>query len=355
MKFLSTLGVAGAVGIAMAMGGGAALAACKDNWKDCAGKPWVDGTNMETPLGSKWWPNPLWGAGDQAGSTNWYTKPKVVMRALALVKQGKVMKLGQNYEAAMPLFGNRKWAMHIPGGPTGGPFGAEKLVYHDEYLATEIGQVGTQFDGLGHIGVQIGADGDRANMRWYNGFTEQEMNSTYGLLKLGTEELHPIIARGILLDIAAARGVEAMAAGDVISMADVNNALEKQGMKNFKFMEGDAILFRTGWSKFWITDNATFNSGTPGIGMEVARWVAEDVKAGVTGGDTWPVDAVPNPDPDCVFCIHTYLQTRHGIVNQENLNLTPLADAGVFKFAYIYTPVPIKGATGSIGSPIAMW
>ena len=75
----------------------------------------------------------------------------------------------------------------------------------------------------------------------------------------------------------------------------------------------------------------------------------------MTGGDTWPVDAVPNPDPDCVFCIHTYLQTRHGIVNQENLNLTPLADAGVFKFAYIYTPVPIKGATGSIGSPIAMW
>ena len=53
--------------------------------------------------------------------------------------------------------------------------------------------------------------------------------------------------------------------------------------------------------------------------------------------------------------MHAYLQTRHGIVNQENLKLTPLADAGVYQFAYVYTPVPIKGATGSIGSPIAMW
>ena len=93
MKLLSTLGVPWAFGIAMAMGGGAALAACKDNWKECAGKPWVDGKDMQTPLGSKWWPNPLWGGSDQAGSTNWYTKPEVVMRALSMVKQGNVMKL----------------------------------------------------------------------------------------------------------------------------------------------------------------------------------------------------------------------------------------------------------------------
>ena len=355
MKLLSTLGVAGAVGIAVAISGGAAHAACKDNWKDCAGKPWVDGKDMQTPLGSKWWPNPLWGGDDQAGSTNWYTKPEVVMRALALVKEGKVMKLGHQYEAGMPLFGSRSFSMRIPATPTGGPFGAEKLMYNDEFLATEIGQVGTQFDGLGHIGVAVGDPNDKSQLRWYNGFSAAEMGSPYGLAALGTERLHPIVARGILLDIAAARGVESMDVGEVITMADVDNALKKQNMEGFDFKEGDAILFRTGWDKYWITDNTKYNSGCPGIGMEVARWLAEEVKAGVTAGDTWPVDAVPNPDPDCVFCVHAYLQTRHGIVNQENLKLTPLADAGVYQFAYIYTPVPIKGATGSIGSPIAMW
>ena len=88
----------------------------------------------------------------------------------------------------------------------------------------------------------------------------------------------------------------------------------------------------------------------------VARWVAEEVRAGVTGGDAWSgTDPVPYPnEPACVFCVHSYLQARHGIVNQENLALQQLADAGVYVFAYVYSPVPIVGATGSIGSPLAI-
>lgn len=355
MTSIRTLTIAGVVGAAVAVTAGGASAACKDDWKDCKGKAWVDGDVMETPLGSKWWPHPMWGEGDEAGSTNWYTKPEVVMRAVAMIKEGKTMQLGHQYEAAMPMFGDRKFVLRIPGTPTGGPFGAMKLMYNDEFLSTEIGQAGTQFDGLGHIGVAIGDPSDKANMRWYNGFTAAEMGSAYGLLKLGTEKLHPIMARGILLDIAGARGVEAMEVGDLVTMEDVRAALKRQGMENFEFMPGDAIVIRTGWSKYWITDNEKYNSGVPGIGMEVARWIAEDVQAGVTGFDTWPGDAVPNPDPDCVFCVHTYLQTRHGIVNQENLNLTALAEAGVYQFAYFYSPVPIKGATGSIGHPVAIW
>jgi hypothetical protein len=48
----------------------------------------------------------------------------------------------------MPLLGKRAFTLRMPSSPTGGPFGD-----HDEYLATEIDQVGTQFDGLGHIGI----------------------------------------------------------------------------------------------------------------------------------------------------------------------------------------------------------
>jgi hypothetical protein len=90
--------------------------------------------------------------------------------------------------------------------------------------------------------------------------------------------------------------------------------------------------------------------------MEVARRVAEEVRAGVTGGDSWGrTDPVPYPDePACAFCVHSYLQARHGIVNQENLTLRQLADDGVYVFAYVYSPVPIVGATGSIGSPLAI-
>jgi kynurenine formamidase len=348
------LTLAGAVGVGVALASSAWAACGPDSWQECAGKPWVTG-NMDTPIGQTWWPNKQWGADDEAGSTNWFTKPEVVKRGLAEARQGKVYRLGHNYTADMPLFGTRKFVIRIPGSPTGGPFGANKTVYNDEFVATEIGQVGTQFDGLGHIGVQVGHDGDKANMRFYNGRTMQEIGDENGLKKNGIEKLHPLVGRGILIDVAAARGVDAMEVGQEITVADVRNALQKQNMANFNFQPGDVVLFRTGWTKYWIKDNTKYNSGEPGIGMEVARWLSDTVQAGGVGSDTWATEAVPNPDPGCAFCAaHTHLLARHGIVNHENLDLDEIARERVYVFLYVFTPVPIAGATGSAGSPIAI-
>ena len=357
MKALIKTAVSGAaLGIVGSLSLGSIAMACSaEDLEACKGKPWVDGDKMETPLGSKWWPHPMWGEGDEAGSTNWYTKPEVIKRALAANGgNGKTYRLGHPYTVDMPLFGARKFSLRIPGTPTGGPngLGSNRITWNDEFLATEIGQVGTQFDGLGHIGVVVGKTGDLNEMRWYNGFTAAEMHGAYGLAKLVTEKLHPIIARGILIDVGAIWGKD-MVAGDTIKMEHVKKALEAQGMADFKFEAGDAIIIRTGGEKHW-GDPATYNAGAPGIGMEVARWIAEEVQAGVTGFDTWPGDAVPNPDPACVFCVHTYLQTRHGIVNQENMVLSGLAADKVYVFTYMYSPAPIAGATGSIGAPIAL-
>ena len=103
---------------ALVLSTGAALAECSpENWQDCAGKPWVEGDKMETPIGSEWWPNELWGEGDEAGSTNWYTKPEVVQRALAEGDKGKTYQLGHPYTSEMPLFGTRQFVMRIPGTP----------------------------------------------------------------------------------------------------------------------------------------------------------------------------------------------------------------------------------------------
>ena len=348
MKTLTMLGTA-----ILLSGASTAFADC-NAYSHLKDKAWVDGDCMETPLGERWWPHPRWGERDESGSTNWYTQPVVVKRALAMVKQGRALKIGQDYQTEMPLFGARQFTLRIPGAPTGGVLGANRVLWMDEFLATEVSQVGTQFDGLGHIGVAVGEDGDKSEMRFYNGFRGQDIFDPYGLKHLGSEKLNPIVARGVLIDIAAARDVDSMEAGEVITMRDVRSALEKQGLADFELQPGDAVLFRTGWEKYWIKDNDKYNSGCPGLGMEVARWLAE-AEVGVTGADTWPVDAVPNPDPECVFCVHAYLQTRHGIVNQENLTLAQLAAEGVYQFAYFYTPVPIVGATGSIGSPVVMW
>lgn len=330
-----------------------ALACSAQDWRACQGKPWIVG-ELETPIGERWWPNPLWGAGDEAGSTNWYARPEVVQRALAEARTGRTYRLGRAYSAAMPTFGERKFVLRIPGSPSGGPLGANAVVYQEEFLATEIGQVGTQFDGLGHIGVAINGAADKGQIRYYNGVTQLEIEGASGLRKLGVEKLHPIVARGILIDIAGAKGVPFLEAGTEIGMADVRDALARQGMADFRFLPGDGVFFRTGWGVHWIKDNAKFNAGEPGIGMEVARWLSDDVQAGVTGSDTWGTEVVPAKDPACVFCVHQHLLVRHGIVNQENLDLDALAADRAWRFLYLYSPVPIAGATGSIGSPTAI-
>jgi hypothetical protein len=128
----------------------------------------------------QWWPS-KWGAGDEAGSTNHCT-PQKVLDTIQYIKDGKIYKLARNYEQGMPCFGKRSFMLRMPSSPTGGPFGDNRLVYNDEYLATEVGQTGTQFDGLGHIGVQLGKEGDKGDMRFYNGFTMAEMADAYGPL-----------------------------------------------------------------------------------------------------------------------------------------------------------------------------
>ena len=105
----------------------------------------------DEPLTENWAPSE-WGPDDKVGSVNW-TTAAMVLKAVKLVKQGKVATLGKVYQQDAPFFGSRGWRMTIPGLPTGGPFGPQKLVYNDEFLSTEIGQVGTQFDGPGHIGI----------------------------------------------------------------------------------------------------------------------------------------------------------------------------------------------------------
>ena len=118
----------------------------------------ADTTSLPKLSEQKWWPS-KWGADDQAGASNHIT-PAKVLDAAKWIKDGKIYKLGHDYESTMPLFGKRVFTLRIPGGPTGGPFGENRMVYHDEFVTSEIGQVGTQFDGLGHIGIQLGATGD---------------------------------------------------------------------------------------------------------------------------------------------------------------------------------------------------
>ena len=311
--------------------------------------PAAQAQDAATPVGAKWWPS-KWGPTDEAGASNHIT-PEKILDAMKSIKSGKVYEMGRLYEASMPKFGQRAFSLRIPATPTGGPLGNNKVIWNDEFLATEIGQVGTQFDGLGHIGVAT-RNGDRREMRFYNGFTADEMSDPYGLKKLGIEHVKPIITRGWLLDIQAVKG-RRMNLGEEIKLADVQAAIARQKITEADIKPGDALFFQTGWGELWNKDNETFTKGEPGIGLEVAAWCIAK-QACVVGADCWAVEVVPNPDSKLAFPVHQEFLVKNGIFIHENIDTAPLAADGISSFAYLMLPLRIKGATGSPGRPIAI-
>ena len=90
----------------------------------------------------------------------------------------------------------------------------------------------------------------------------------------------------------------------------------------------------------------------PGIGLEVAKWVVER-RASLVGADKGG-EVMPNPDPDLFAPVHQELVTKNGIFLLEFLTLESLAKDRVNEFLFIFSPVRIKGATGSPGRPLAI-
>ena len=284
-----------------------------------------------------WFPS-RWGPDDQRGASNRLT-PAKVLEARDLMTRGTVYQLGRIYEAAMPLFGTRHFSLRVP--QTFGPLGANATTYHDEVISGELGQVGTQFDGLGHIGI-----GDR----FYNGFDRREFARPEGLTRLGIEQVGAIVTRGVLVDVAAYKGVAQLEGGYEITPADLAGALKRQ---NVPIRSGDVVLVHTGWGALWLTDNPRFVASAPGLGVAAAQFLVER-EVVLVGSDTWATEVVPNPDGTLAFPVHQLLIPRNGIYIFENLATEDLARDRVFEFAFVFAPLRLKGATGSPGNPLAI-
>jgi kynurenine formamidase len=328
----------------------------------------------DKPLTEKWAPTE-WGPNDKAGAVN-RTTPAMVLKAMSLVKQGKVATLGKLYHSSIPAFGARSWTLSIPGTPTGGPFGKNALFYHDEFVSTELGQIGTQFDGPGHIGVRTSKGDFMYNGRWREQAYERGGGDrVVGMGDLGVEHVAEkgFVCRGVLLDAAAYRGVKRLPipkdakSPGIVTAADVQAMVKKQGLAEIG--EGDCVFLYTGHGDLWLNAEwkglsdaekakrrAEFTSGEPGFGASACEYMAQR-KIILTGGDTSANDAQPAGEQGEEFAVpcHTEMQTRRGIWNIENLEFTQLLKDKVYEFAFVWSPLKMVGGTGSPGNPVALY
>jgi len=281
-----------------------------------------------------------WGAGDERGSGNHMKNPQNVLRAARLIKTGEVIELSHVLVAGMPVFGTRIFNLHTK--RTFMNTGRNTRGSNEEVVTSEIGQVGTQFDGFAHQ-----SHGDSH----YNCFKTSEIATRNGFTKLGVQNAPTFFTRGVLIDVAALKGVEMLGDTYEITQSDLEQALAKQG--NMRLQPGDAAIIHTGWGKLYGKDNARFVKTTPGIGVGAAEWLAKQDPS-LVGSDNWPVEVAPNPDKDLSLPVHQIMLVVNGIHLLEIMKLDDLAAKKAYEFAFVMQPLKLKGFTGSTVAPSAI-
>jgi kynurenine formamidase len=281
-----------------------------------------------------WYPS-RYGADDEAGALN-EIAPEAVVSAARLVRAGRVFDLAHVLHADVPAFPGRTYTQVLA--PDQEPVGTNRVHWVVEQI-TATQQMGTHVDGLNHL-----HDGDRT----YNGHRLADIRTPYGTSRLGIDTLPQVVTRGLCLDIAAVRGADRLAPGDVIIPEDAEKALDGRAVR-----PGDAVLFHTGHGALWYADPAAYATGEPGPGTALAEWLVAH-RVALTGCDTWSYGPYPAEDPGAPFVVPQTLNTRHGLVVVENLRLTELVDAGVVEFLLVVAHAKLRGATGAWVAPLAV-
>ena len=294
-----------------------------------------------------------WGPTDEIGTLNMMTDAS----RLAILKQivsGKVYDLSVTLFSGMPsccgALGDppyHLWMTHTPRGTiAANPFKVprqvnERVSYSGDAVSMYT-HTGTHIDTLNHFGLYG---------KIWNQFSVDDHLGDQGWTKAGADKYPPIVARGVLIDVAKAKGMTPLPASYSITVADLQAALQQQGTR---LQPGDVVLIRTGLMTLW-PDPAKYQLGNQaGLSLEAAQWLVEANQAMLLGADNFPVESFPSKDPENYVPLHTYLFAERGVSIIEVLWLEDLAKDQVYDFVFIAAPLKLRGATGSPLRPLAL-
>ena len=310
----------------------------------------VQTDNMQPVLGHTVGKSP-WGPSDEIGRLNLMT-PASQRAILSRIDGGKSYDLSVEYFIGMPSWqaaGDphyRIWMTHTPQGTViDDPLGLGKAMNeHVSYTGAAISlytHMGTHIDALNHFGL---------NGEIWNGFRAEEHLGDRGWTVAGAETIPPIIARGVLIDVAQAKGVDMLPAGYRVTRDDLINALEKQGMT---LEQGDVVLIRTGRMQDY-EDASSYMANPPGMGMAAARFLVEEGGAMIVGADNLSFEAFPSVVENNYVPVHSYLLAEQGVPIMELVYLEALSRDRVYEFAFIGGSLKLRGSDAAPLRPIAL-
>jgi kynurenine formamidase len=274
-------------------------------------------------------------------------KKKQVTNFINAIKSARVIELNFIWDRNSPLLGlnppftiglqtsHKQTKGMIPGGIA---FAADMMFFSGQHGSPNL-------DALGHISD---------NMKLFGGIDAATSEDAAGLLKLGIEAYpkERFVNRGVLLDVARFKNMDALAPGYEITADDLEAAAKAEGVE---IRPGDSVLIRTGYGKFFEADKAKYMGLRPGPGESAARWLASK-KIFLTGDDQMTYEVFPQQGS--VFPCHRILIADNGIYLVENMNLEELskalADMKVYEFVLVLNPPRIRGATGAAANAFAI-
>lgn len=290
----------------------------------------------------------LWGPKDQRGTLN-YIRPEHVTRAASMVRSGRhiSMSLPINKVAGPD---NPHPAIHYMATGHDDDIGSGELRFATDFLGMQFhGDCHTHIDAPCHVAYRG---------KLYNGASAETVQ-TSGAAGLDiTAYADGVVARGVLLDVARARGVQWLEPGTAVSRAELEEVERAQGVR---LEEGDLFCFRTGHQrrrlKLGPWDSGYSGQGKAGLDIDAMTLLHQRRVAGfLPDGDG---ETIPSRVQGIAYPIHPLQITAMGMLACDNLDLEELAKACAaearYEFLVILAPLCIPGATGSPFNPIAVF